>query len=138
MKVCGIDLSGNDACLVIMNKERDQAPQLVISHTRKICLHDDENADSVKLFLSTLTAFCQENQIEQIVVKKRNKKGKFAGGAVTFKMEGLIQIIPNVVVSLLAANSIAFFEKKHPISFPESLLKYQQDAFKTVYTFLMK
>lgn len=67
--------------------------------------------------------FLEQNEIEKILIKKRAKKGNFAGGAVTFKMEGLIQLNPICNVELISPQAISSFEKKNDLEFPSSLKK---------------
>jgi len=56
MKICGIELKGNDAILVSINT----------------------NGDTFEI-------------LESKTKKTRAKKGKFAGGSVSFKIEGILQ-----------------------------------------------
>ncbi len=68
--------------------------------------------------------FLEQNEIEKNSYKKNElKKGNFAGGAVTFKMEGLIQLNPICNVELISPQAISSFEKKNDLEFPSSLKK---------------
>jgi hypothetical protein len=135
MKVCGVDLSAHDAIVVVLNGTR-RSWHLVNCEPRKITLPDDEEAGQVRAFRDAMDAFVRYHGIQRMAVKKRGKKGKFAGGSVSFKMEGLIQLIEMCDVILLPPQTIAKVAKKYPNVFPEELNQYQRGAFYTALTAL--
>jgi hypothetical protein len=98
---------------------------------KKIPLVDGDCCIQVKSFKETFESFCLDNSIDKVIIKKRGKKGEYAGGPDTFKMEGIIQVsnVPNVV--LISPQSIAAMQKKHDIEIPVALNKYQHTAFFT-------
>lgn len=124
MKTCGIELKANNMILVVLDNE-----EFIELKTKKIILEDDENQENIRSFCNEFLLFLEQNQIEKVYIKKRAKKGNFAGGAVTFKMEGLIQLNPLCQVELLSAQSLSNFEKKNEIKFPKNLKKYQEQAY---------
>jgi uncharacterized protein YuzE len=128
MKVCGIEIKGSEAILVIA-ESADGEIQHVAVETRKIALEDDEAAAHVKSFSKTIDGFARENKLDLIAIKKRMKKGEYAGGPVTFKIEGLIQLIESCEVRLLAAQTIKAANAKQPVQPPLTLKKYQHEAF---------
>ncbi len=128
MKLCGIELKGNDAVLVILDITGERATHIDIP-TRKIALGDSENAAEVTVFKDTIERFFKVNGITKALIKKRAKKGKFAGGPDTFKMEALIQIVPDVEVTLISPQALAAMEKKNDIALPATLNKYQHVAY---------
>ena len=129
MKVCGIDLKANNMILAVLDDKN-----YIDLKTKKITLENDESQDDIRKFCNEFLLFLEQNSIEKIVIKKRAKKGNFAGGAVTFKMEGLIQLNPICDVELVSAQTISSFEKKNSIEFPKSLKKYQEQAYLTAYS----
>lgn len=106
--------------------------------TKKIALDDDEDAASVKAFAAQMAAFVKANAITRIVIKKRSKKGEFAGGPITFKIEGLIQLLDDCEVQLLSPQTLNAQYKKHAFDLPASLNKYQHEAFKAACAALLK
>jgi len=126
MNICGIELKSNNLILVILNDKKYQDNKI-----KKIIFEDDENQENIRKFCNEFLDFLQKNQIEKIYIKKRAKKGSFSGGAVTFKMEGLIQLNPICSVDLISTQTISSFEKKNQIVFPKELKKYQEQAFLT-------
>ena len=132
MKLCGVELKANNAIFSVFEKNDDDIIIYIDLKIKKITLDDDESSECVKEFTRNLNSFLQENQIEKLFIKKRAKKGNFAGGAVTFKMEGLIQLNSFCKTSLVSSQSVSSFEKKNMIEFPNELKKYQEGSYLTV------
>jgi hypothetical protein len=124
LKICGIELKSNIASLVVINDG-----EYIDLKIKKIILENDENQDDIRKFCNEFLLFLEQNFIDKVVIKKRAKKGNFAGGPVTFKMEGLIQLNPLCEVELISAQTISSFEKKNEIIKPIELKKYQEQAF---------
>ncbi len=129
MKICGIELKSNNAILVLLDDK-----EFIDLKIKKIILEDDENQEDIRKFCNEFLLFLEQNEIEKILIKKRAKKGNFAGGAVTFKMEGLIQLNPICNVELISPQAISSFEKKNDLEFPSSLKKYQEQAYLAAYS----
>lgn len=127
MNICAIELKSNYAILVV---QKDG--EYIDLKIKKIVIDDDENQESIRAFCNEFLLFLEQNQIDKIYIKKRAKKGNFAGGAVTFKMEGLIQLNPICEVDLVSAQTIAAYEKKNLIEYPIQLKKYQEMAYLTL------
>ena len=82
----------------------------------------------------------EDYKIEKVVIKERPLKGKFAGGALGFKMEAAIQLIPDLEVSMMSSNQLKTTIKANPIASPfaETGLKiFQQQAFESAYALQM-
>lgn len=132
MKVCGVELKANNAIFSVFEKSDDDIVIYIDLKIKKITLDDDEKQEDIFEFSKQLNLFLQENQIKKIFIKKRAKKGNFAGGPVTFKMEGLIQLNQVCETVLVSSQTISSFEKKNIIEFPKELKKYQESAYLTV------
>ena len=124
MNICGIELKANNALLVVLKNN-----EYIDTKIKKIILEDDEKQEDIRKFCNEFLDFLQKNEIEKIFIKKRAKKGNFSGGAVTFKMEGLIQLNPLCSVELISTQTVSTFEKKNQIQFPKELNKYQEQAY---------
>lgn len=124
MNICGIELKANQTILAVQidGEYKDLK-------TKKITLEDDELQESIRSYCNDLLVFLTENDIEQVYIKKRAKKGNFAGGAITFKMESLIQLNPKCLVDLVSAQAMGSFERKNSVEYPEALNKYQEQAY---------
>ena len=126
MNICGIELKANNVILVVLKNN-----EYIDIKIKKIVLEDDEKQEDIRKFCNEFLDFLQKNEIEKVFIKKRAKKGTFSGGAVTFKLEGLIQLNPLCSVDLISSQSISTFEKKNQIEFPKELKKYQEQAYIT-------
>jgi hypothetical protein len=137
MSICGIEIKGSEAIFAIATLQ-DGTPQHRAIATKKIALEDDDEAANVKAFAIQVGAFVQANDIQRIVIKKRSKKGEFAGGPTTFKIEGVLQLLEHCEVTLLSPQTINAQNKKHDFALPATLHKYQHEAFKAACSALMK
>lgn len=124
MNICGIELKSNVASLSVLEDGK-----YIDLKIKKMTLEDDEQQENIRKFCNEFLLFLEQNSIDKVVIKKRAKKGNFAGVAVTFKIEGLIQLNPLCEVKLISAQTISSFEKKNQIEFPEELKKYQEQAY---------
>jgi hypothetical protein len=129
-KVCGVEIKGSEAILAIAEVVDDEIRHVAVD-TRKLPLRDDESSEHVKSFVELVRGFARDNGLDQIAIKKRSKKGEFAGGPVTFKIEGLIQSIDDCAVDLISPQTIGAANRKHEFDLPSTLNKYQHEAFLT-------
>ena len=126
MNICGIEIKGSEAIIAVAAQDLTH----VALATKKIALEDDDEAANVKAFARQVAAFVRDNGITRIAIKKRSKKGEFAGGPTTFKIEGVLQLLDGVEVTLLSPQTINAQNKKHDFALPTTLNKYQHEAFK--------
>ena len=128
---CGIELKGNDAILVVINKDK-----IIDTSSKKITLGDSKNQEDIKTFISNITEFMNRYKVDEIGIKERATKGRFAGGSVSFKMEGLIQNT-RFNVRLFHGRTIA--SKLKNIDIPTNkILKYQETALQVAYFLSIK
>ncbi|CAN1605479.1 DUF3010 family protein [Pseudomonas sp. B21-028] len=137
MIICGIEIKGSEAIIAVASLDQQTLSHVALN-TRKIALDDDDEAANVKAFAARVRAFVAENAIERIAIKKRGKKGEFAGGPTTFKIEGVLQLLEGCDVTLLSPQTINAQHKKHDFALPATLNKYQHEAYKTACAALMK
>lgn len=130
MRVCGIEIRGSEAILAVVEAKAQSITHLPLE-TKKIALEDDDDSNHIKSFFSLIKDFVRVNHIDRIAIKKRGKKGDYAGGPTSFKIEGIIQLLDNCDVSLLSPQTISEANKKHGFDLPNSLNKYQRQAFLT-------
>ena len=128
MKICGIELKSNNAILSIIDSSNEEINYIDIK-LKKITLNDDEDKSSLLSFKNEIESFLTENHIEKVAIKKRAKKGTFAGGSITFKMEGIIQLNSICKVEFISSQAIGKYTKKNEIEFPASLNKYQEQSY---------
>lgn len=129
MRVCGIELKSNYTILTVVDFQDDDIVDYIDLKIKKITLENDEDKDEVISFFDSLLYFFKENNIEKAVIKKRAKKGTFSGGAVTFKMEALIQLNSICEVELISGQAISSYERKNVVTYPNNLKKYQEQSY---------
>ena len=135
MIICGIELSGSEARLALIKGTKSDFAYVEVE-PRKLVLTNDEDPIEVKAFCGSLFAFFRENDVTLVAIKKRGKKGDYAGGPVSFKLEALAQLYDNCPVKLIAPQTISAAQKRHSLFIPESLRKYQHTAFQTAFSVL--
>ena len=131
MKILGIDLKASDAVLAVFEKIGDDLQHISLN-PKKLTLATDETKD-VQSFSQAFLAFLTDNGVDKIVIKQRGKKGKFAGGPTSFKLEGVIQAVSTVPVILISPQTISAAMKKCDCNYPGTLLEYQKVSFEVAY-----
>lgn len=133
MRLCGIELKASNTILTVIDfRDDDDIIDYIDLKIKKITLDDDESQEDILAYNSSLNLFLKENLIEKVFIKKRAKKGTFSGGAVTFKMEALIQMNSVCKVELVSSQSISSYERKNTIDYPKTLKKYQEQAYLSI------
>ena len=135
MKVCGVELAANDAVICILNQENSQFT-LPECRVRKLSLPKDHTRSDLQQFQFAFEKLMSDYKVDKVAIKERLTKGKFAGGAVSFKLESAIELIKELDVVLLSPAQIksALSDNPRPISATDAGLKaFQEGAFKTAY-----
>lgn len=135
MRVCGVEIKASDAIVVVLDGTKEDF-EIIKTDVQKINLKDTNSSKSVQDFQNTFNSFLEDNNIDKVNVKKRNTKGQFSGGAVSFKIEGIIQLTKKSSVTLVTAASIASAIKKEQPPLADKLFGYQKGAYETAYTSL--
>ncbi|MCF2948623.1 DUF3010 family protein [Paraglaciecola aquimarina] len=140
MRVCGVELSANDAnvCLLSLADEVFQIPDC---RARKLSLPKNAVAKDLRYFQKSFAQLVQDYKIDKIVIRQRPMKGKFAGGAVGFKLEAALELLDDVEVIVMPPTEIKESLKRNPVHVPmaETGLKmFQETAFNTAFAYLMK
>ena len=136
-RVCGIELKSSEAILVVVENPTGTI-EIIDTKPNKLKIGDDEDSSEVRSFFDAFANFIRENSIDIIVLKKRSKKGKMAGGSVSFKLEAVIQLNGIVDTVFVSGQGIAAAHKKNPFEIPVSLNKYQETAFMAACLYIRK
>ncbi|MFK0087168.1 DUF3010 family protein [Pseudomonas sp. NPDC090755] len=136
MKICGIEIKGSEALCAVAMLDAGQ-PSHAQPSIKKLALDNDEDAAQVKAFAHGVQALLSEHGITALAIKKRSKKGEFAGGPLTFKIEAILQMLEGCEVHLLSPQTVSAQAKKHNLQMPGSLNKYQHEAYKTACALLL-
>ncbi|AZQ84995.1 DUF3010 family protein [Colwellia sp. Arc7-635] len=137
MKICGVELKGNDAIICIMSRENGLY-DIPNTRVQKISLVDAADAEQVQHFQFAFAKLMEDYKVDKVVIRGRALKGKFSGGSVGFKLEAAIQLIKDLPVEILAGTFIkkALTRSQVNIDFRDTGLKqYQEGAFETVFSF---
>ncbi|MDH5357393.1 MAG: DUF3010 family protein [Gammaproteobacteria bacterium] len=137
MKVCGVELKGNDAVICMMSLTNGLYT-LLECRVKKLSVADASDSQQLRKFQFDFAKLMQDYQIDHVVIRERMTKGKFAGGAVGFKLESAIQLIDDLDVSLLSSSRIKEIQKKSHvgIDFKDTGLKqFQEQAFSTALSY---
>ena len=135
MRICGVELTGNDVVVCMLYLENLQF-DLPDCRVRKLTLKKDHTRKDLQEFQFTFAKLMDDYKITKVAIRERMAKGKFAGGAISFKLESAIQLIAGLGVDVLSPTQIKSLLKEHPlpISFENTGLKaFQKDAFTVAY-----
>lgn len=138
MKVCGVELKGNDAVICLMSLT-DGLYALLECRVKKISITNASDSEQLQKFQFDFAKLMADYQIEHVIIKERMTKGKFAGGFVGFKLESAIQLVDSLNVSLLSSSKIKENLKKSDVvmNFKDTGLKqFQEQAFTTAFAYL--
>lgn len=137
MRICGIELTGNDAVVCLLEKDKGLF-NLPDARIRKLTLKKEHTREDLLGFQKQLVQFLRDYKVQRVVIKERLQKGKFAGGAISFKLEAAIQLMtePGIDVALVSASQIKSIlaDNPLPVTFAETGLKqFQEAAFTAAY-----
>ena len=125
MKVCGVDLKGNEAIVSLVSLA-DGLFHLPDCRTRRLTLADT-SAKGLKSFQSTFAKLVEDYKIDAVIIRQRQSKGKFAGSAIGFKLEAAIELIEELQVVVFSPTDIKESLRRNPLSVP-----FSDTGFKTV------
>ena len=140
MRTCGIEIKGSEAIICLMTF-KDGLFELPDCRQNRFVLSKDQDQQQMRHFQFTFAKFIEDYKVSQLVIKERPQKGKFAGGAVGFKIEAALQLIPGCQCSIISATEIKEKLKRAPlpVEFKSTGLKvFQETAFTAAYASLVK
>ena len=129
MRICGCEISAQEVRLAVVQLNDEKNVGLLRIKKTRIELKDDMSEENLRSFLAALQEFSQENTIDTFVIKTRAKKGRMAGGAVSFKIETLIQLVEGCNTRFVSPIALSNFAKKELAGYPEKLPVYLKNAF---------
>jgi hypothetical protein len=129
MRVCGCEISAQEVRLAVVYLNDEGNVEMLRPRTTRIRLEDDTSEADLRSFLAALYEFSHENEIGTFVIKTRARKGRMAGGAVSFKIETLIQLVEGCYTRFVSPVALSNFAKKEVEEYPEKLPVYLKNAF---------
>ena len=135
MRICGVELSGSDSVICLLHLDQGQF-DMPDCRVRKLTLKKEHTREDLQQFQFAFAKLMGDYSVDQVAIRERMTQGKFAGGAISFKLEAAIQLIADIDVAMLSPTQIksALSEKPLPIAFSDTGLKvFQEAAFKVAY-----
>ncbi|MCP8898992.1 DUF3010 family protein [Gilvimarinus xylanilyticus] len=135
MRICGVELTGNDAVVCLLELEAGQFT-IPECRVRKLSVPKGHSRDDLQKFQTTFAKLMEDYQVGKVVIRERMTKGKFAGGAVSFKLEAAIQLLDALEVNLMSPGEIKQVVAENPLAIPFSetgLKVFQESAFMVAY-----
>lgn len=136
MITCGIEIDNDTAIILCLEKYEDENIE-ICEHSTKISLNDHENASSIKEFADLVYSQLDTIGADKIGIIKRQTKGPYAAGALTFKIESIIQCYKGCDIVLIASATIKAFLRKNPKGIT-SKYKYQENALDAAFYLIKK
>ena len=135
MKVCGIELKSNEARIIVLEGHSEDF-EIIKVDLEKLKLTDSKDQQAVKAFRDTIIDFLSYHDFDMIGIKERITKGRFAGGALSFKMEGLLQTADDKVVLV---HNMSMKSTLKDVELPiDGIKKYQEEALRVALYLLHK
>lgn len=138
MRICGVEIKGSEA-LVCLLARKDDLFDIPDCRQVRFTLKEGDDQQQVRYFQQSFRKLMEDYKVDRVVIRQRPHKGKFAGGAVGFKMEGALQALPDLDVIILTPSQIKE-QLKHtpmPVDFKETGLKqFQETAFTSAFVYL--
>jgi len=133
-KVCGIELKGNEARIVVLEGNLEEY-KVISTPYDKLKIEDTKDQSMIKDFHAKILAFFDDEDFTAIGLKERMTKGRFSGGSMTFKMEALMQTSD---YEIQFVHSATLKSKLKDVDYASDLVKkYQEEAFR-VALYLLK
>jgi hypothetical protein len=107
----GILLKGNAARIIAVSGTRE-AHELVKTRVHKLELPNNPTKDDVEAFVQAFRAFCMDNSVDVVAINRRPTTGQGAGGAATFRTEGVLLATSPCPVSFFHASTIAATDRR--------------------------
>ncbi|MEZ8194715.1 MULTISPECIES: DUF3010 family protein [Vibrio] len=139
MKICGVEIKGNDAVICLLSLS-DGVFNIPDCRASKVSIGDANDTQQMKDFQFSFAKLMEDYQVDKIVIRQRQTKGKFAGGGFGFKLEAAIQLVDGLDVTVVSPNEIKENLKRNPLAFKfkeTGLKQFQEQAFTTAYACLM-
>ena len=124
---CGIEISGRRAIFVFLRLQ-GKAILDVTGKQTQITLKNEDDPGEIRRFHRAGQALFEQIQPDRIAIIQRKKRGHFASGGTTFKLEGLLQLYSRTDVTIVPTAALRQFAKdRRPVLAPR--FSYQKNAY---------
>ena len=126
--ICGgIEISARRAIFVFLRRVGSKIEDITGRQTQ-ITIENDDDPAQIRRFCRSAHALFDLMQPHCIAIIQRKKRGHFASGGSTFKLEGLLQLYPHRDVILVSPAVLRQFAKdRQPVLAPR--FGYQKNAY---------
>ncbi|PCS21758.1 DUF3010 family protein [Candidatus Enterovibrio escicola] len=131
MRICAVDFKSNEAniCLIELTHGLFDVPDC---RTRKFTVMNAANAGQIRQFQQSFAKLMDDYKVDKIVIRERPMKGKFSGGAISFKLEAALQLIENFDSVIFTSREMKQSIKETPVMVmgkDVGLKQFQEQAF---------
>jgi hypothetical protein len=126
MKTCGIEID-NDKVIIVAIEEYGDGIVELNEHSAKLQLENHEDSENIKQFSDLIHSQLDTIDADLTCIIKRQMKGPYAAGGLSFKIESLIQCYRPKDIKLVALQTIKAYFKKHSQDLKPKY-KYQENA----------
>lgn len=127
MITVGIEIDGKRAIFSTLLKKGKNITDKTGKFTQ-LKIANDENPQEIRSFFNTIKSHFDSINPDKIAIIKRQKKGMFTSGPISFKIEGLIQLYPHKDIILVSPNTLRKFDKDNSPEIKPTY-KYQKDSY---------
>ncbi len=140
MRICAVDLKNNEAniCLMELNQGLINVPDC---RAKKFTLLDASSTEQIRSFRKQFTKLIDDYKIDAVVIRERPTHGKFAGSAISFKLEACLQLIDNIECEVLKNSDVKEIIKRSPLQVTPKevgLKQFQEHALITAFAYLSR
>jgi len=133
IKTLGIELKAKRAIYVAIEGTEEDFKVIDSGYFE---LQDSKDQSAIKVFHEKWMNMLNEGDFHSIAIKERISKGRFAGGALTFKMEGLIQL-SDYEIQIIHSAKLRSKLKNHDPAFGK-IHSYQEEAARLAYYLILQ
>ena len=132
MKTIGIELKSSRAIYVAIEGTGDDFEVIDSGYLE---LKNSKDQPAIKAFHESWMTLLNDGDYNSVAIKERISKGRFAGGALTFKMEGLIQL-SDYEIQIIHGTKLRNKLKGHDPAFGK-IHSYQEEAARLAYYLML-
>ena len=135
MRICGMEMRSNEIIVVVIDTA-DMDRRVIDIATKKMPLENDTDQQSLVSFAKAVESFLRDNRVDEVAIKGRGRRGNYAGGPTTFKMEAIVQYVAGRDVIIYPPQTVAAAKRNNDWPALPSLNRYQHEAYYTALTAL--
>lgn len=124
----GATISGQDVVLAAVSSNDGTSFEFHPAASTKLRLEHPSDRQAVMAFFNALSSLIKDNGIKVIGILGRLSSGPYSSDGVTFKIEGLLQVLDVIDADVVHSKTLTPWRNKYKKVVPEEKFKYQVDA----------